>query len=81
MNLTDYLYSFMMKNDENKNFTATIKLKPLPDNCYECPFYYAPDPDDAGWAGIVSKTCFLIDLVDHKGIALKRYKNCPLRKG
>lgn len=79
MNLIDYLYAFVLKKGQ-KSYKATVKLDPLPENCYECPFYYAPNPDDAGWAGLVFKTCFLVNIEDSKGIALERYKDCPLRR-
>ena len=36
----------MSAQKKAKNYKAQITLNPIPNNCYECPFYYMPDPND-----------------------------------
>ena len=63
----------------NKNYKIKVKIDPMPNSCYECPFFYMPNPEDeGGW--YEHWNCFLHHIRDRErcGIALKRYKNCPL---
>lgn len=61
----------------NKSYNADIKLNPMPKNCYECPFFHQPNPDDEDtW--YEHWDCYLCTINDCTGIALERYKDCPL---
>ena len=63
---------------KSKEYKADIKLTPMPKCCTECPFYYMPEPEDEG-SWYERWDCFLIDIKDHFGIAINRYKDCPLK--
>lgn len=84
MDIIEYLNSFTLKNNKGKSFKSTIKLNPLPENCYKCPFFYTPNSDGKGYAWLAYKTCFLItiedSIEDRAGILFKRHKDCPLSK-
>lgn len=60
---------------DQKQYTVNIHIHPMPNNCYECPFYYLITHDDGEF-----HTCFLITMEDSRGIALERHKDCPLNR-
>lgn len=60
-----------------KAYKAKISLNPMPSNCYECPFYHMPNPnDDDTWYEYWD--CYLKHIDDMTGIALNRPKCCPI---
>ena len=63
---------------KSKEYKADIKLTPMPKCCTECPFYYMPEPEDEG-SWYERWDCYLVDIKDGFGIAINRYKNCPLK--
>jgi len=69
-----------MKLRSNKSddiYNISISMKPLPESCYKCPFYYMPFPEDKGtWDEYWD--CYLDGIKNERGIALKRSKDCPL---
>ena len=69
----------LTKNHKNKQIEsiANITLTPIPKSCYDCPFYYMPNPDEENtWYEYWD--CFLKPLDNQYGVALERHKNCPL---
>ena len=60
-----------------KVFTVSVKVDPMPQNCYECPFFYNID-GEMGWEE--HWNCFLGFNEDCWGIALNRHVNCPLEE-
>lgn len=62
---------------EPNTYKASIKLEPMPKNCYECPFFYMPEPEykDTWYE---RWDCYLVNIKDNYGIAVNRYKDCPL---
>ncbi len=65
------------KKTKNKRYDVNITINKIPNNCYECPFYYMPNPDEEGgyyehW------DCFLGGAKSIYGVALERPKDCPL---
>lgn len=56
---------------------ASITLNPTPNNCYECPFFYMPNPDEEDtW--YEHWDCFLKSRTNFFGVALERPADCPL---
>ena len=65
------------KKSAKKKYKADIKLTPIPKCCTECPFFYMPNPELEGtW--YEDWECYLVQIKDCTGIALTRYKDCPL---
>ena len=63
-----------------KDFTVEITVDKLPKNCYECPFYYMPKPENQGtW--YEHWDCFLGCIGNNEyGIAINRPVTCTLNK-
>ena len=63
--------------DENKTCKVEIKIDPMPKNCHECPMYHMPNPENEGtW--YEHWDCYLKPIENDYGIAVDRYKDCPL---
>lgn len=61
----------------NKKYQVEIKINPLPSSCMDCPFYQHWGTGDYG-EDIFD--CILHPIEDNFGIAIHRYKDCPLEK-
>lgn len=66
-----------LSNRKEKEYKATVKLDPMPGNCYDCPFFYRVDDEEGYYE---HWNCFLEWHYDSFGVALGRHRNCPLEK-
>lgn len=71
---------FLIKSKkEIKNYIANIQLKPMPKNCFECPFFFLRHEElKDTWEE--DYECFLTPILDWTGIAIWRYHDCPLER-
>ena len=61
----------------NKNYKIKVKIDPMPNSCYECPFFHNVD-GEIGW--YEHWNCFLHPNEDSWGVALERHRDCPLEE-
>ena len=60
----------------SKEFDININITPKPPNCFECPLFYMPHPEDEDGPHMHWES-FIRDC-DNYGVALNRPDNCPL---
>ena len=68
------------RNGERK-FDININISPIPQNCYECPFFYNPSTSKDEDMGFDLYRCFIADIDSYWGCAIDRPTGCPIDVG